>query len=441
MLNEDRTASLPPFRQALLAAPLSPVQKLAIAMIVAMCALDGVDVFSITFAAPAIERELLLGKAQLGLVFSSALAGMALGSLFLSPLADAYGRRALLIGSLCLMVIGTLWTSVAGGFGDLALSRLVTGLGIGTMVAVNNPLAAEYANARTRDFSVALLNLGYPAGAMAGGLLAAWMLPAFGWRALFMVAAAMGFVMLVLVLVWLPEPIVGILARRGPATLDRLNAFLRRCGQPEIASLPPATPASRGSALGLVLGRSAWRYTLRITAIYFLFMLSIFYIQLWIPSMVVTAGYSPSKAALASTLMSLSGVVGGTILSALVPRLGLKTIVTTGIALTAVAIMLFGVVAPRFEILAAISVLVGVGTIGGMANLYAILSRSFPGEARASGTGFVIGIGRIGSALGPAFAGLLFSLGYGRMGVSLVLALPALAAALILALGRQRDFA
>ncbi len=220
------------FRARLLAAPMTGFQQRALAVCAMLCALDGFDVFSITFAAPTIAREFHIAKDALGFVFAAGLIGMALGSLFLSPLADLYGRRSVVIGSLILMIGGTVWTALAPGLGAIGASRVLTGLGIGAMVSVINPLAAEYANNRRRDISVTLMNLGFPSGGVIGGVIAAALLPHYGWRAIFVVATVLAVAMLAVVALFLPEPLTGLLARPRASTLDRVNAFLKRCGQP-----------------------------------------------------------------------------------------------------------------------------------------------------------------------------------------------------------------
>ena len=433
--------SLPGFWRRFLDAPMHRVQKLSIAALAAMCALDGIDLFAITFAAPVIAQEMAIGKAAVGLVLSAALAGMALGSLFLSPLADIYGRRGPLVLSLLLMIGGTLWTALADNLFDLIGSRLITGLGVGTMAAVINPLAAEYANAKRRDISVATVNLGLPAGAIVSGILAAWLIPIVGWRPLFFVASGLGVVMLLIVVFWLPESIAGILSKGGPSTQDRLNRLLMRCGQQPTVELNDIRPLAQRRSIRLLLTPTELPTTFAAAAIFFLFTLSLYYIQSWVPSLITGAGHTVSQAALAATSMSVSGVLGGSAFAFLVPRIGLKRVVVSAIALTAVAIALFGVVPTQLPLLVAMSILVGASTIGGMVNLYAILSRSFPPSARASGIGLVIGIGRFGSALGPALGGLLFSFGQEREAVSLIMAIPALTAAALLMRLKQRDYA
>lgn len=421
------------YRARILESPMSRFQVAAVALVVALCALDGFDVFAITFVIPAIEQEWSVGKAELGMVLSAGLLGMALGSLLIAPLADIWGRRRVLIPNLALVTAGTAWSAFAAGPVDLGMSRLITGLGIGAMIAIINPLAAEYSNARRRDLSVTLLNLGFPAGAILGGLLAAWLLPQYGWRALFLLATGLGAIMLLLAWRWLVEPIGSLLARPDARTLDRANVYLRLCGQPPLTALPMVeASAKRRSPFALLTQRGLALTTLHVMAVYFLYVVSLFYIQSWIPAMVVGAGFDASQAARVSVWMNLGGIVGGLTLSMATARIGLKTCVALAFVGGALTIAAFGSIGHRIEIFMAVGALLGFFTIGGMAGLYAVVSRSFPAGVRASGTGLVIGFGRVGSAIAPVTAGLLFALGFDRALVSIVMAVPAILAALLL---------
>lgn len=411
-------------------APMSRFQVLAIAVTFALCALDGFDVFAIAFAAPAIASEWGISKAALGIVFSAGLAGMALGSLLFAPLADIFGRRRLVIASLLLMASGTWWTVISHEVVSLGLSRLLTGFGVGAMIAVINPLAAEYSNARHRDLSVTLLNLGFPLGAVLGGALAAYLMPIWGWRSVFEAATIITVLMLLVVLRYLPEPPASLIARQAPGSLARVNSYLERCGQPALLQLPEKRV--RSSSFALILQGDDLRRTLRVIAIYFLFIMSVFFIQSWLTSIVAAAGYSPSSAAMVSVFLNLGGIAGGLLLGFTSPRLGLKRLVIAAFAGTAISITLFGAITPTFSLLSAMAVLIGVCTIGGMTGFYAVISRSFPAEARASGTGLVVGLGRIGSAISPAMAGGLYSFGFRNLAVCAALAVPALLAALLL---------
>ncbi|WP_174273334.1 MFS transporter, partial [Sphingomonas bacterium] len=212
------------------AAPMARAQIAAVAVTIALSALDGYDVLSVTFAAPAIAIDWGIGKAALGVLLSAGLAGMALGSLGLAPFADMVGRRRMVLASLVLMAAGMLLSAFAHSLPQLVAWRVLTGLGIGAMVAVINPLAAEFANARRRSLALALMAMGYPLGGLVGGLAAALFLRLYGWPAVFLAGAVAAGLLLLVVLRFLPEPLAFLLARPRQDGLARVNALLARCG-------------------------------------------------------------------------------------------------------------------------------------------------------------------------------------------------------------------
>ena len=424
----------------LLNEPMSSTQWLGVAATVVLCALDGFDVLAITFAAPAIARGWGIDKSQLGLVFSAGLLGMALGSFFLAPAADRYGRRALVLVSLAIMVSGTLWTATSANFELLVFSRLYTGLGIGAMIAVINPLAAEYANARRRDVAMSLVNIGFPIGGVVGGLIAAMVLPIAGWRALFWGASALGTAAALLVVVVLPEPATSIAARGGSDALARVNAYLRRCGKRPVASLNAGSKLTGAPILALFRGELA-PMTLAITAIYLLFVMTMFFMQSWLPTLIADLGLAAGAAAGIAVWLSIGGIAGGLVLGLAAMRFGLKPAVLAALFLSATLVAMFGFVPANPALLQVAAAMAGFAVFGGIIGLYAVVSRSFPVAVRASGTGFVIGVGRLGSALSPLIAGALLAAGFGRIGVCVLMALPALLAGLLLIRFRLRAVA
>lgn len=434
---EPETQHVPPAWQAsdphglLLNAPMSRFQVTAIAVIAALCGLDGFDVLAMTFAAPALLAEWGIDKAQLGYALSAGLLGMALGSLLLSPWADILGRRRMLFISLALMIGGTLWTATSGGVTPLIASRLITGLGIGGMIGIVPPLATEYANARRRDLAVSVSLTVFGIGASVGGLVSAWLLAAFGWRSIFWLASGLGLVMAILVWRFVLDPISLILVRPGRDGLARANLFLRRCGHPPLASLPVSAACARASFADLS-NDGIGREVLILTAIYFVYMVPQFYLQTWLPTLVTDIGLSPSRAALVSSGLASGGVAGGLFVAATSLRIGLKRLELILMTVGAVLMILFSLIPASFPMLIAGAALTGFFVQGGMVALYAIIARTFPAHLRASATGIVVGIGRLGSILPPLLAGLLFAAGTGRFTVTLLMAAPTLVALALL---------
>src|SRR5262252_2777435 len=136
--------------------PMSAMQMVIIAITVGLNALDGFDVLSISFASPGIATEWGIERGALGIVLSMELIGMALGSLFLGGVADKVGRRPTMLGCLVLMVIGMFMVTTAKGLVVLSAWRVLTGLGIGGLLAAINAVAAEYSNLRRRPLCVSI---------------------------------------------------------------------------------------------------------------------------------------------------------------------------------------------------------------------------------------------------------------------------------------------
>src|SRR5882757_7449665 len=177
-------------RELIAGSPMSTLQIVVVALTIALNALDGFDVLSISFASPGIATEWGIDRAALGIVLSMELMGMALGSVLLGGVADKIGRRPTMLGCLVLMTIGMFMVTTVKQIPELQVWRFTTGLGIGGLLAASNAVAAEFANLRRRNLCVSLMAIGYPLGAVSGGLIVAVLLRAHDWRSVFYFGAA-----------------------------------------------------------------------------------------------------------------------------------------------------------------------------------------------------------------------------------------------------------
>ena len=172
-------------RDTLARDPMTPAQVRVVAITIGLCALDGFDVLAISFASPGIAHEWGINRAALGVVLSMELLGMGIGSILLGGIADRVGRRRTVLGCLLVMTLGMTLATTAHSILALSVWRVITGLGIGGMLASLNAIASEFANARRRDLCVSLMAIGYPLGAIVGGSIAAVLLSRSDWRAVF----------------------------------------------------------------------------------------------------------------------------------------------------------------------------------------------------------------------------------------------------------------
>ena len=415
----------------LAAAPMRRWQVIAIALCVALNALDGFDVLSISFAAPGIAREWAVGKAALGFVLSYELIGMATGSIVLGQVADRIGRRTTAIGCLMVMALGMGLTMRVGSLTQLAGCRLLTGLGIGGMLAVTNALVAEYANDRWRSAAVAVMAAGYPLGAIVGGAFVGHLLASGTWRSVFGLGLGMSLMLLPLAWMGLPEPIGAGIGRARPGALARLNAALARLGEAPLDRLPPVAAGPR-PGLAELFAPALRRTTVLLILAYFLHVLTFYFILKWTPKIVADMGWSPAQAAGVLVWANVGGLAGGLAFSALSLRVDLRRLITLYLVAAGVTVAAFGQIHGSLATLSWAVALGGFCTNGAIVGLYALIATTFPTALRSGGTGLVIGIGRMGAALGPIVAGYLFAADFGFAAVATIMAGGALGAAVLL---------
>lgn len=420
--------------------PMHFRQILAIGIATALNALDGFDVLSISFAAPGIAKDWGIDRAALGVVLSMELFGMGIGALLLGALADRLGRRPTILTCLVIMGSGMGLASIAQDVVSLSVFRLLTGLGIGGMLAATNAVVAECSNARRRNLSVAIMTGGYPIGAILGGMLASWLMGISGrWQTVFEIGAVITFVFIPVVLWLVPETIAFLLHKRPKGALEKINKSLKRQGRAALDALHPREVQTSKVSLLALLKPDMALITLLLTVAYFGHMMTFYFLVKWIPKIVADFGFAPSLAGSVLVWANVGGATGAFTMSLLTQKIGVRKLVVSAMLMGAITVTIFG---QGFHTLAALSVVACIGgffTNGATAGLYAVIAQSFPASLRAGGTGFVIGIGRAGAALGPILAGLLFTHGWLLPAVALALASGTAVGALVLTRVRYRE--
>lgn len=410
-------------RQLISDAPMSRMQIIAVAVTFVLNALDGFDVLSISFASPGIAAEWGIDRASLGIVMSMELIGMALGSVLLGAVADRIGRRKMMLGCLVAMSIGMFMVTTVTGLVDLSLWRVLTGLGIGGMLATINATAAEFSNERRKHLCVCLMAIGYPVGVVFGGTITAQLLETYDWRSVFYLGTIMTVICLPLVYVLIPESVHWLAHKQPEGALQRINQTLKRMGHAAIDALParPAVPAGR--RISDIFSSTLLATTVIVTLAYFLHITSFYFLIKWVPKLVVDMGFMASSAANVLVWANVGGATGGAVLGFLTLRYNVKALTIAVLALSTVMIVIFGRTPPDFAKLSIICAAAGFCTNAGIVGLYAIFAHAYPTHVRASGTGFAVGVGRGGSVMAPIIAGFLFEGGVSLPTVSILMGL------------------
>lgn len=404
--------------------PMSRFQIIAIFICLLINMLDGFDVLVMAFTASSISDEWQLSGKSLGILFSSGLFGMAIGAMFLGPLADKYGRRALIIACLAIITIGMLLSSLTDSLYQLAAMRVFTGTGIGAALASVNIITAEYSSNKRRGLSISLVQIGYPMGGILGGGIATLLITETGWRSVFVFGAMLSAIMIPVVMWRLPESIDYLLAKQPANALQRINHLLRRMKQEELSAMPePELVTHKANVFGL------WTPEYRAATIlmwltFFMIMASLYFVLSWTPKLLVHAGLSAQQGISGGMILHLGGITGQLVLGFLSVRFGLQRLMTIYMFLAAVFISIFAVFSNDLTIAMYTASLVGFFLMGSITGLYMLSPKLYPPEIRTTGMGWAIGIGRIGAIISPFIAGVLLDLNWGTTSLFFVFAIP-----------------
>lgn len=400
----------PNLRQALEEGSMSRFQWAAVAICIMLNALDGFDVLVMAFTAASVSADWKLNGAQLGVLFSAGLLGMAAGSVLLAPLADRWGRQRVTLLCLVLISAGMILSGFARSPNELAAMRAVTGLGIGGMLASVTVIIGEYSSKKWRSTNIALYTAGYPLGATVGGLAAAWMLQHYGWRSVFIAGGLVTAVMIPIVWWRLPESVDYLFARRPPQALEKINRLIGRMGHQPLSQLAAPHTATLGSEGNVVTGlfkAGLARSTLMIWCSFFLLMFSFYFALSWTPKLLVSAGLSASQGITGGVLLNVGGIVGGVLFGVVAVRVRLSLLTGLCLLMSAVSMAAFAMVSGTLTPAFAAAFGIGVFLFASMAGLYGVAQAAYPVALRSTGMGYAIGVGRLGAILAPLTAGVL----------------------------------
>ncbi len=409
------------------------LQIFIVVVTIGLNALDGFDVLSISFASPGIADEWGIDLAALGIVLSMELIGMGLGSFLLGSMADKMGRRPSILFCLLIMTLGMFMVTKTGNILTLSVWRIVTGIGIGGMLAAINALVAEFSSSSRRHLCVSLMAIGYPIGGVVGGSIASRLLATYDWRSVFYLGAAVTVCFIPVIYFFVPESIHWLTRKQPLGALEKINKTFKRLGHATLAALPEVSLEVRKKSVGDIFSASLMVTTLIICFAYFLHIMTFYFILKWVPKIVVDMGFAASSAGGVLVWANVGGAMGGAVFGFLTLKFDLKKLTIGTLAFAAVFVTIFGRTPADLNLMSLFCGMAGFFGNAAIVGLYAIIAHAFPTHARAFGTGFVIGFGRGGAVLSPILAGFLLELGMVLPSVAMVMAAGSLVSAVVLA--------
>lgn len=360
--------------------------------------LEGLDLQAAGIAAPGMASAFGLDKLQMGWVFSAGILGLLPGALVGGWLADRFGRKRILIGSVALFGLFSLATAHAWSLPSLLLARLLTGVGLGAALPNLIALTSEAAGERLRGSAVSLMYCGVPLGAaIAAGIGIAGY--SGEWQRVFHVGGAGPLLILPLLALFLPE------SGQFRATAEDAPSLRRE-----------------------LFGRSAtWLLWLS----YFFTLMVVYILINWLPSLLVGQGFSSHDASWVMFALQIGAAIGTLILGQVLERLPAG--VTAALVYVGILAALAGLgLASALPAMLVAGFFAGFFATGGQGVLYALAPHFYPVRVRATGVGAAVAVGRLGAMSGPLVAGQLLALGAGSAGVLMASAPGVVIAALAL---------
>jgi len=391
--------------------PMSARQWIVVVLMILLNALDGFDVLSSAFAAPGITKEWGIPRSELGVVLSAELIGMGFGSVILGSMADKFGRKPAMLLCLVIMATGMYLAHDASGVWMLTVWRFITGLGIGGMLAATNAVTAESSSKSGRSLAMALYVIGYPVGGVIGGFAAqSWLLVDYDWRAVFLFGSIVTAAMIPLIVLLVPETPAFYAARRPNGALEKINRSLSALRQPRIEALPEISPTAPKPKVTDILSNPRLRPVTLLLAFGYLFhTITFYYILKFAVQIVADSGFSQPEAASTLTWANIGGAIGGALFGFLMRKWDIKGPTIAVAVLGSAAVAAFGMGSDTLWGWRAATFLTMFFLNAAIVGYYAAFAKGFPAYARATGTGFVLGVGRAGAAGSPIIAGFLFT--------------------------------
>ncbi len=421
--------------------PLSRFQIKVIVLCAAALFMDGFDVTAMGYVAPGLSKLWSLKPGALGPVFGAGLFGLMVGALVFSPLADRFGRKMVIAASALLFGIFSLLTPLAQSLDSLFWLRFATGLGLGGAMPNAIALTSEFLPRRIRSTLTMVMFFGFSLGSGLGGAIAALLIRTYSWKAVFWFGGAVPLLLVPVLLLALPESI-RLLTMRGTAGA-RVAAFLARIN-PALTFDPAETqfiasgePASKGFPVTLLFRDGRSFVTLLFWVMFFVNLLELYFLANWLPTVAHNAGLSIQQALVATGLIHIGGIFGTLVLGRLIDKTNPYVVLGATYALGGVFVACIGLSASAVAMLMGATFCAGFCIVGAQISANALAANYYPTVMRATGVGWALGVGRIGSVLGPVVGGFLIAQQWATPAIFAVGALPTLlATAAVLMVGR-----
>lgn len=431
--------------------PMTSLQLRVVIVSIILVVLDGYDVALAAFAAPFVAKDFGVSKTELGMVLSGALIGMLAGSVIVAPIADRIGRRLTGVIGAAVIALGMfigLFATAENGTLLLVISRIVTGVGVGALVAVVGVILSEYTNKRVYPMVMAIYAAAINIGGLLGAMVVGPMLAEHGWRFGWWVGFILSALAAIGAYFLLPESLTWLAEGRRRDALEQLNKILAKMRKPALTALPQSSKGNtavdkRVGVRAILSGSLLWQTVLMVVA-YFAYMVSFYFMTTWAPTTVATINQKPLLAPQLVVAFSIGGIAGNIVFGLIASYVNLRILTPIFLIFATAALSYFGFAGATMPAAWWTLLVASFFVCAGTAGFYGIIPVLYPTLVRSTGYGVVIGLGRFGGVVAPILGGVCFDSGMGMTMAFTLFALPMLVAGiglLVLHVGLKRSVA
>src|SRR4030095_3686111 len=299
-----------------------------------------------------------------------------------------------------------------GSLSALLVLRFFTGFGLGSALPNAIGLASEYAPERRRALVVMFVGSGISIGSIASGMVAAQFVNTLGWRALFVSGGMLPLLLAVVLWLALPESIrfAALLPQGQEEASELLHKIRPEIGSGEDVRIVSSDGHGGKAVVADLFGDKRGPATIALWVGFFMSLLNVYLAINWLPTSLNASGFTVPQAAFMTSLYHFGGVAGTYAIGLLMDRLGAHKMGVTDFFLRLVCFYMFSS-APGFTQwpTTAVLMLAGFGVIGAQVGLTALSAITYPVAIRSTGLGWALGMGRIGSIVGPTVGGWLLA--------------------------------
>jgi AAHS family 4-hydroxybenzoate transporter-like MFS transporter len=407
---------------------IGPLHARLFVLCMASLVMDGFDVQAIGYVGPAMLADWGMAAPNLRWVFMAGNAGVLIGSLVFSTVADKVGRRPVLVWATLFFAVLTLATAYARDLNELLVLRLIAGIGLGSIMPNATALIGEFSPKRSRVALMMCITVGFTVGAAISGFVAAWLIPHYGWRSVFVVGGVLPLVIAAAMAWGLPESLQFLAVRRQ--SFDQLTHWLKKLDPTlkiDAATQYVASESSRsGVPIGYLFREGRATITVLIWIVNFMNILILYSLSNWLPIVLNGMGLDETTAVIIGAVLQVGGTVGAFGLAWAIARKGFTATLIVTFAVAAASIALIGHPGLSVGLLTLTVFVAGWCIIGGQPGLNTLSASYYPTYMRSTGIGAGLGVGRLGAIVGPYVGGALLAAHWAPQQLFWAAALPAL---------------